>query len=547
MGVCAPLASGHTPLLGERADVLRWAAYAAVAALFAWAIARYHVPGKGLTYLVEFGPANHARSLAELKAADHCESADPYGYDAQWYAQIAMHPRLGDPALQAAVDRLPYRARRILFEWTAWALGGGDPERAMNAYAWQGVACWFLLAALLLRWFPPVSWGNWFRWAAVLLSFGLVFSVRRALLDGPSLLLTASAMALLECGRPWACALLLGAGGLGKDTSILAGSALVAPPARTRGAWAAWLGRMALVALPLASWALCLRMWLGQGRDVGMNNFAGPLVGLWQKIEATASGLAADGWAFPSKSALDALVLGGLIAQLLFFAMRIRWREPWWRVGASFSVLMLFLGQAVWEGYPSAAARVLLPMTLAFNILVPRGRWWALLLLAGNLGVAGSADLLKPPNRIQEGFVVDGPRELRLNPADGLEVGAVFDGASWWPPEGHGGDFWRWSRADGTVTIRNPRPFPVVADVTFGMATAVPRVAAVTVGRSVAWRGALTVGIDNRASIRGLVLEPGDTRLEFRSDSPPVPAGPNDRRMLTFSVRDLTIRLTGRR
>jgi len=58
--------------------------------------------------------------------------------------------------------------------------------------------------------------------------------------------------------------------------------------------------------------------------------------------------------------------------------------------GASYAVLMIFLGDAVWESYPSAAARVLLPMTVAFNILVPRGKWWPILLVVGNLGVLAS-------------------------------------------------------------------------------------------------------------------------------------------------------------
>ena len=60
---------------------------------------------------------------------------------------------------------------------------------------------------------------------------------------------------------------------------------------------------------------------------------------------------------------------------------------------------MIFLGAAVWEGYPGAASRVLLPMTLAFNILVPRGwKWWGVLLL-GNLSVFATYDTLRAPAR----------------------------------------------------------------------------------------------------------------------------------------------------
>ncbi len=113
------------------------------------------------------------------KAVNHYEMPDSPGYDSQWYSQIAVRPHLSDPGLAKAVDSLPYRARRILFLWTAWLAGGGNPPGCMNVYALQNIVCWFILAALLLRWFPPVTWGNCLRWAAMLFSFGLIFSVQR--------------------------------------------------------------------------------------------------------------------------------------------------------------------------------------------------------------------------------------------------------------------------------------------------------------------------------------------------------------------------------
>ena len=510
-------------------------------------MARFYIPGKGFTYLIAFGARGHAQFLPELKAADHYELPNSWGYDGQWYAQIAMHPRMADPVLKAAVDRLAYRARRILFEWTAWAIGGGDPARVMNVFALQNVACWLILAALLLRWFPPVSWGNFFRWAAVLFSFGLIFSVSRALLDGPGLLLVAVAMALIESGRPWLGALVMGAAGLGKDTSVLCGTALGLPAPRSPGTWVRWLAQAALVLLPIALWMICLRLWLGQDDDIGHHNFAGAFVGLRGKLVDTVSSLVAEGYPFPSAAKFDALVVLGLLAQFFFFAFRIRWRDPWWRVGASFAALLIFLGDAVWESHPSAAARVLLPMTLAFNILVPRGRWWPLLLLAGNLGAVGSVDLLRPPEKVTPCFVVLGPRDLKFNPTVGYEVDAAFGPANWWLPETEGRDSWRWSRGDSALTIHNPQPFEIVADVSFGLATGDVRGAALSIGGRVAWSAVVRPAVDNEASVRGVHLRPGDTVLLFQSDRPAVSPGGGDRRPITFSVRDLRIVLRGRR
>ena len=105
-------------------------------------------------------------------------------------------------------------------------------------------------------------------------------------------------------------------------------------------------------------------------------------------------------------------MLIALTVQAFFFIFRPRWQDPWWRVGAAYTLLLIFLGDAVWEGYPGAASRVLLPMTLAFNILVPRARrWWAVLVL-GNLTVIYSSDTLKPPGSIS--FAAEGPRALLI-------------------------------------------------------------------------------------------------------------------------------------
>ncbi len=59
------------------------------------------------------------------------------------------------------------------------------------------------------------------------------------------------------------------------------------------------------------------------------------------------------------------------------------------RQPAAALALAAVLGPALWEGRPPAAARILLPMTFAFNVVLPRrGRWrWPVLVL-GNLTAA---------------------------------------------------------------------------------------------------------------------------------------------------------------
>lgn len=512
--------------------------YAAAVGLFLWICSQFYLPGKGFTYLIEFGDRDHASYLPQLQAVNHYELPGSSGYDAQHYAQIAMHPSLRDPVLQRAVDNLPYRARRILFCLTAYALAGGQAVMALHIYSVQNIVCWLLLAALLLRWFPPTCWNNAVRWGGILFSFGLCVSVRGSLVDGPSVLFIAAGMALAESGRPWLAAAVLGAAGLGRETNVLAASALAPAGATRRDRWIS-LARAALVVVPLAVWLFVLWRWLGGAGGAGSRNFSAPLAGYarkWGEIgRVAAEGSGGLAWG-------SALVLVSLSAQALFFLVRPRWSDPWWRLGAVYALLMVVLGDAVWEGYPGAASRVLLPMTLAFNVLLPRGRAWWIALILGNLSVLVSPDALPLPGR--ESCVVEGPRALRIIADTGAVVEAVFD-SQWYPPEKSWLEYWRWDRGDAAVAIRNPHPFAVTADIFFGLRAADSRGAEVWQGGRRLWRGALERGRLSPVEIRQVRLEPGDTLWRFTTDRPSFVPGNGDTRQLGLSVRNLRVVLRG--
>ena len=403
---------------------------AALVGLFLWNASQFYLPGKGFTYLIEFGQLEHDRYLPEVRAINHYELEDSHGYDSQWYAQIAMHPYLRDKALRPAVDSLPYRARRILFCWTAWLIAGGDPAGAMEVYAVQNIACWLILSVLILRWFPLANWGNVFRWAGVMFSFGLCISVRGSLVDGPSLLLIAFGVMLLETGWGWSSAILLGISGLGKETNVLAAAGMTPFPPKNRGEWGDLILRCLIVVLPLFAWLWLINFWLGKGNDIGIRNFGPPFSAFIQKVIDVVTRAVSDTPDQFNKWSMVNLI--ALLTQALFFILVPRRENPWWRIAISYTVLMVFIGDAVWEGYPGAASRVLLPMMLAFNILVPRGRKWWIVLILGNLTMLSSPDFLKPPGR--ESFTVEGPRDLRIVPDSGKIVEAIYD-TSWYAPK----------------------------------------------------------------------------------------------------------------
>jgi hypothetical protein len=197
----------------------------------------------------------------------------------------------------------------------------------------------------------------------------------------------------------------------------------------------------------------------------------------------------------------------------------------------------------VWEGYPGAASRVLLPMALAFNVLVPRGRaWWAVLLL-GNLTLFFVGDTLKPPGSIS--FELSGPRELTIAESGAQQVEARFDDQEWFLPERSRFDYWRWSRGSARVTFHNAHAFPVTADIAFEVKSSDERKVKVLAGNQAIWEG------DTRRTLRGVTvlaveLPPGDTTWRFETDHEAAFPSNGDPRKLAFSLRNLQIHVLGR-
>jgi hypothetical protein len=258
-------------------------AYAGAVVVFLGLVFQFYIPGKGFTYLIAFGATQEDSRLSKLRRIDYHVERGSNGYDAQYYAQIAMDPSLRNKQLRHAVDSLPYRARRILLPAIAYVAGLGRPSAILQAYALANVVSWLLLAVVLLHWFPPRSWDNFMRWAGVMFSFGLCVSFRNALVDGPSLLLIASGLCLLERGRPGWSAAVLALGGLGKETNLMAAAGFLPASLRPTRAWAVAVLRGVLVAAPLALWLIYIALTVGPAGDLGARNFDLPFASYLRK------------------------------------------------------------------------------------------------------------------------------------------------------------------------------------------------------------------------------------------------------------------------
>jgi hypothetical protein len=359
--------------------------YAGAVGLYLVSFARYFDPVYGFTSLIQFALVPE-EEIAAVRNVPHPRYVGAGGYDGQFYAQLAVDPLLRDPAIDRALDNPPYRARRILFSWTAWMAGLGRPAWILQAYAVQNAIAWLLLAWLLARWLPPTSLENFAAWFGCLFGHGLLISTRLALLDGPSALVIAAAVTAVAAGRHWLGAALVGVSGLARETNLMAGVAL-APVRRIGIRDAARLSLQAvLVVAPLAIWLDYLRSIYRGATLAGDGHLVVPFTAYMQAWSVALRAVAKSGWAGYGR--FNLLILVALTTQVVWLIVSVRrWRDPWWRVGLAYAALMLTVHSVVWEGYPGAITRIVLPLTLAFNLLLPRGRWFWPLVVLGNLTV----------------------------------------------------------------------------------------------------------------------------------------------------------------
>ncbi len=209
------------------------------------------------------------------------------------------------------------------------------------------------------------------------------------------MLLLALGVVAIERRRLTVAAGLVGVSSLAKAINLLWSVILVRSNRPDPYRWQILGVRGLLVTLPLGLWMLYL--WLGNHESAnmaGIRNFGLPLTGYVTEWATTMAELREASWG-PARFSLLALI--SLTTQVAVLVIIRDWSNPWWRVGMVSCVLMVFLGDAVWEGHPGAATRVLLPMTFAFNLVLPRNRWFWLLFILGNLTVLPGLETVRAP------------------------------------------------------------------------------------------------------------------------------------------------------
>ena len=344
----------------------------------------------GFIGLIYFGGAFKERVLPDVKKISPVTKSH-WGYDGQYYAQIALRPALTDPALARALDNPAYRSRRIGLPFLAFCLGLGKSSWILQIYALLNFGFWLLLLATISRFIGYNSAKDMSIVIALLWSTGALTSVARSLTDFPAVVL--GVLAILSGSRWWIAATLFGASALVKETSVLSFAALPwYKKSRNLDVKQLIISTLIMV-LPITLWVLYVHVLMPTGLAAGSHNFSRPLSGISNKLYDAVVAMI-TGWSgAPSNRQaaffFEVLCPLSLVIQAIYLVVKPRAGSQAWRFGIGFVILLSILGKGVWEEQ-YAYCRVLLPLTFSFNLLIHKhesaarfGTWY----LIGNAGM----------------------------------------------------------------------------------------------------------------------------------------------------------------
>jgi hypothetical protein len=497
----------------------------------------------GITRFIIIGREFNQRGLAVYRATPKYMDAYPparWGFDGQHYAQIALDPLLRDPQIKQAIDNPPYRARRILLPWLAWLGGLGRPFWVLNVYAALNPIFWLGFVVMMAVLFRPHGWAGLAGFAAMLLTCGIIESMRGSLTDFPAFVLMT--FAVMIGGTRGAGVMALAALTREVDVLGLTGILEFKPP------WPEAVKknfRLGLIAVgPMLLWFAYIAWRLRMHASVDGDNLDWPLRAIIRKfgefiVLARQGGI--QWFQFYRSYDFHALLtIIALLTQCLYLFTHRVWENRLWRMAAVFVPFFLCIGYPAWEHH-FTVTRHALPITLGFNLIVVMrpGRRWLLWFLLGNCFV---------PYGILE-FALSGHEtphpEFTISgaPAADAYLNARL-GKGWSGPESNTRKNWRWAVGqNATLVLSNTRPQPVEVELAFDTTSSVQRDLRVSVRDTVIWSGQLDYSLQSVRS-RKFLLPPGETIMTFETPLPPASPGAGDERKLTFMLSEIKLVVT---
>jgi hypothetical protein len=397
--------------------------------------------------------------------------------------------------------------------------------------------------------FRPYGWAGVAGFSAMLLTCGILLSMRSSLTDFPAFVLMTLAVMIGRTGGAGVLAL----AALTREVSVLGLAALVEikPPWLKTLKKNFWLGLIAVGPMLLWFAYLAWRLRMPAG-SVSGDNLDWPFYAIARKFGEFVAVARQGGihWAhFYKDYELHALLtIIATLTQCIYLLTHRAWENRLWRLATVFVPVFLCIGYPSWENHFNVT-RHALPITLGFNLILAMrpGRRWLWWFLLGNCFVpygvfefsAYGRETSPPPE-----FTITGL------PSAEASINAHF-GMGWFGPESNPRKIWRWAAGqNATLVLSNGRSHSVEAELTFRTLSPLPRDLSVSVqtkaigpGRTVIWSGQVDYGPQS-ARTRKFIFPPGESIVNFETSQPPAVRGIDDPRELTFMLADLQILVT---
>lgn len=344
----------------------------------------------GFLNLIFFGKQFSVNRLKAINSID-LPTQTRFGYDGQFYAQVALDPFLMHDHTIRALDNPTYRTRRIGLPFLSFILGFGNPVWVLQVYALLNFVFWGLLLLALYQYFGFRYSRDFLLAVSVLWSTGTLVSLSRALTDFPAAMLSVLAVFLIDKRK--IAASLLSFATLCKETSGLSLFLLIWPGEKEKINPYKIISSCLIVVIPIVAWVLYINFRMN-GSFFGSCNFAFPFSGIICKVIAESERLFRGLSRFSIIHMLNLLYEFicplSLLAQSLYLIVKPRPYSPFWKLGIGFAALIYVLGNGVWVEQ-LAYCRALLILTFCFNFLIQRYERsisYALWYFIGNVGMS---------------------------------------------------------------------------------------------------------------------------------------------------------------
>jgi len=349
----------------------------------------HYNPQQKFTSLILFGSEFQNRVLPEIKLLNPAVDS-PYGYDGQFYAQLAIDPFLQRPDLRKMSDNAAFRAQRIFLPAMAFILGFGQPAIVIEVYAVLNLVFWFLLLAGLLYYLRATTTRHYLSILAIVLTTGSLTSLQRSLTDLPMATLGFYAMALSGLSATFLMALAI----LTKPTAGLFLLKYVWPFPKNGNEVKVKVFYVLIVLVAPILWNIYIYHIWGAFPDSKSNigwpfkDWSHCVATNWQALITTPFRLTFQPVSYWEWRLFELLAPLSLMFQAVYLLIRRNPDCAYWWMGVGFALLFICLTQPVFAEQ-IASARTVLPMTIAFNIqlLQQKGSVYAFCFFGGNAGL----------------------------------------------------------------------------------------------------------------------------------------------------------------